>query len=553
MAEKTEHQKILDQKRKEKEKQNSSDTPTEKRELVMNGAKLECKYAQGEGTLNVTSNEILLQDKVVATMNDNNNMLNLQFKGTCGHPIWPSKKIPPPPCMSVIKLDKWKKIGTNLIQEQTNLVKESTIICNPDFNNAVAKPIPKVESIKVEEIPKILDAYFVKWSFEKGKPVEIEEEVYDKKSKKKVKVKKQTETKKIITEKITERGLSYQLALIVDTSGLAGKKIKIKIKSGSKKVLSDVDAEIKLIDLKDIESISEAAKYKDVKPKDVFEIEVGNLSKDPKIENSSDFKDKAVLKLMLNQRADDLSFDLAELIMGDPNKEALIYIEVESNEPKIEYFGIEGKSGTKNTFLNEASKFFKIKYFEQPWVIKAREEQKAKISEATNCDKIINEYHQINRQNKPKECANTDNSSWCASFVGWCLAKSGYSAQLDAGAYSYGHEETRYREGFKKVSTDKKALTKEEFSTPIWGKLLPNAEPTVGSVCVLSKGHHVSIAVGMSSDKKTIYYLGGNQGDRVCVATFGGKQSSIYPIEYTIKTEDYELPIYYTKNEKVSS
>ena len=41
--------------------------------------------------------------------------------------------------------------------------------------------------------------------------------------------------------------------------------------------------------------------------------------------------------------------------------------------------------------------------------------------------------------------------------------------------------------------------------------------------------------------------LGGNQGDEVKVGTY-----SVYPIEYTILERDYELPIYYTKNEKLS-
>ncbi|HBV16636.1 PAAR-like protein [Chryseobacterium carnipullorum] len=549
------HDRKLSEKRAEKQKKANEDSPLEKREMVMHGAKLKCPYAQAPGDLKVTSNEIKLQDQLWATDGDGNNMINLQFKGTCGHPKWPAKNMSPPPCMSVIKLSPWQNLGTSTVQAQKVLVKESFITCNPEFNAASPKPVPQVESIKSEiqndETPKIIDAYFVKWISEKGAPVEKEEEVYNKKLGKKVSVKKKIETTKISTEKISERGLSYQVALIVETEGLSGKKIKVKIKSGKNKVLTDVDADVSLIDLKDVEKVTDASKYAGIKAKSEFEIEVDNFANDPTVENSAQFKNKAVIKLMLNQRADDLSFNLAKLIAASADKEASVYIEVTSDEPKIEYLGTEGSSSLKNTFLN--GNYFKIKYFEQPWIVKAREEQELGVSEATHCKKIIDEYHAVNRQNKPTACANTDNSSWCASFVGWCLTNSGFSAQLDPGAYSYGHEKTRYRAGFKKNPTDKKGLAKEEFDEPIWGKLISGNQPLLGSICVLLNGHHVSMAVGKSNDGKTIYYLGGNQGNKVCVGTFGQRTSTIYPTEYTKKDADDELPIYYTKNEKLSN
>jgi N-acetylmuramoyl-L-alanine amidase/Domain of unknown function (DUF4280) len=145
----TEKQKAaLETKRAEKKKKETQDSPAEKREVVMHGASLSCKYAQGLGKLVVTSNELLLQDQKWATENDGNNMVNLQFKGTCGHPKWPQRKMSPPPCMAVIKLSPWQNLGTNFIQEQRNLVKESYIECDPEFNSACAKPIPKVTSIE---------------------------------------------------------------------------------------------------------------------------------------------------------------------------------------------------------------------------------------------------------------------------------------------------------------------------------------------------------------------------------------------------------------------
>lgn len=108
-------------------------------------------------------------------------------------------------------------------------------------------------------------------------------------------------------------------------------------------------------------------------------------------------------------------------------------------------------------------------------------------------------------------------------------------------------------QGLRKNPTDKKGLAKEEFDEPIWGKLISGNQPLLGSICVLLNGHHVSMAVGKSNDGKTIYYLGGNQGNKVCVGTFGQRTSTIYPTEYTKKDADDELPIYYTKNEKLSN
>lgn len=141
----------LAQKREERKKKDSEDSPSEKRELVMHGAKLKCEFADGLGELKITSNEILLQDKLIATKGDGNNMINLQFKGKCNHPKWPAQNMSPPPCMSVIKLTPWQKLGTGYMQNQKVLVKESCITCDPIFNSAVAKPIPKVASIKRTE------------------------------------------------------------------------------------------------------------------------------------------------------------------------------------------------------------------------------------------------------------------------------------------------------------------------------------------------------------------------------------------------------------------
>lgn len=523
------HNSKLEQKRAERKEKDSGDSPSEKREVVMHGAKLKCEYAQGLGDLVVTSNELQLQDKLWATEGDGNNMVNLQFKGTCGHPKWPAKNMQPPPCMSVIKLSPWEKLGTTIVQNQKVLVKESCISCNPDFNSATASPIPNVESIAIKAAPMIINAYFAKFSLTKTGNV----------------------TNFDLT-KIDERGLSYSAALVVETVGLEGKKLTIKIKSGTRKVLSDVDAAISFIDLNDIDAVTDAANYKNVTAKSEFEVEVGKLASDNSLSNKDSFKDKAVLKLMLNQKPDNLSFDLAKLISSDADKEALVYIEVNCAEPDVEYMGIDNGSGTKNFFLKEEGKYFKIKNKEQIWLTTAREEMEKGVTEATHCNTIINDYHQVNREHKPSGCTTITNA-WCASFIGWCLTENSFSAQCDPGAYSYGHLNTRYRN--KRIERDGRRVTlPDHFDDPVWAKATDDGRLALGSICVVNNRKHVTFAVAKNKEGTHLFGLGGNQGDAVKISAYSVRNSSVYPIEYTINEEDYELPIYYRelKSESVT-
>lgn len=345
-----------------------------------------------------------------------------------------------------------------------------------------------------ENRPKILDAYFVKWN---------------------------PSMTAISSDKIGERGLSYQVAIVVETENLTSKKIKVRVKSGKRKVLSDVDAAISFIDMADVAKEANPKKYKDIAAKAEFEAEVDAIE-----------ENKAVVKLMLNGKANDLSFDLAKLILADEDKTAFVYIEVDCDEPDVEY---EGQGANKNTFLNDEGSFFQIKYLEQPWIVKAREEYEKKICQANDCQYIVDNYHAVNREHKPSSC--TD--SWCASFVGWCLDQAGYSAQLDPGAAAYANIKTRIRwktEKGKKVWHDK-------YEDPVWGQTV--AQTLLGCIChVKPSTDHVAFAVAQDHDGNTLF-LGGNQSNSVRLGRYTNLKGRTYPVEYVIKTEDYELPVYY--------
>ena len=150
------HNSALSNKRDQRDRQKQDGPLNENRQVVMDGATLKCPYAQGPGKLVVDSNEIQLQDQLWGTEADDKNMHNVQFEGVCSHPKFAGQT--PPPCKSVIFLNNWKKVGTTKIQDQTVLVKESYINCDPKPNAIVPNtPSNQINSSK----PQVLNAYFV--------------------------------------------------------------------------------------------------------------------------------------------------------------------------------------------------------------------------------------------------------------------------------------------------------------------------------------------------------------------------------------------------------
>jgi uncharacterized protein (TIGR02594 family) len=122
---------------------------------------------------------------------------------------------------------------------------------------------------------------------------------------------------------------------------------------------------------------------------------------------------------------------------------------------------------------------------------------------ATNNPRIVEYLQQFNHLNKANLSAN-DETAWCGAFVAWCLTQ--------AGATSNDFVNGRYLAGAK-----------------MWlhvGKKL--AEPVPGCVTVAynanaaasttASGWHVGLY--LSGGKSGVMLLGGNQGNKVCVASF---------------------------------
>lgn len=119
------------------------------------------------------------------------------------------------------------------------------------------------------------------------------------------------------------------------------------------------------------------------------------------------------------------------------------------------------------------------------WLQIARKEDGTTETAGPGSTARILEYHAATSYG-----AKDDETSWCSSFVNWCMKQAGIAGTNNAGARSWMN----------------------------WG--IPLTTPVVGCVAVFgypdSWRGHVGLYVG--EDKESIRVFGGNQGNRVCEA-----------------------------------
>lgn len=108
----------------------------------------------------------------------------------------------------------------------------------------------------------------------------------------------------------------------------------------------------------------------------------------------------------------------------------------------------------------------------------------------------------------------TDETPWCAAFVGGCLETVG-------------------------LKSSRSALAKSYLS---WG--LPILNPTVGCIVVFSRdgGGHVGFVVGRDA-RDRLMVLGGNQGDAVSIAPFDRARVVGYRWPAAVALEMSPLPL----------
>lgn len=154
-----------------------------------------------------------------------------------------------------------------------------------------------------------------------------------------------------------------------------------------------------------------------------------------------------------------------------------------------------------------------------PWMKAAEEEfqkgVKRQMGSKNNDENILN-YFSATSLGKQK----VDEVPYCAAFVNWCLAKSGYKGNNSARAVD-----------FMK-----------------WGRPTKGNKPALGAVAVIhwkEGGHHVTFVAGASADGKRISTLGGNQGKGHEVShSYCGTGVIIgyrYPADYPHNEDDYVL------------
>lgn len=125
--------------------------------------------------------------------------------------------------------------------------------------------------------------------------------------------------------------------------------------------------------------------------------------------------------------------------------------------------------------------------FIPPWLSIAIKELGVQEIKGEKHNPKILQYHDETSLN-----ASDDETPWCSSFTNWCFAGSGIEGTNKANARSWLE----------------------------WGSEIK--EPIYGCVAVLKRGAppqgHVGFLVSVGKDK--IILLGGNQGDRVSIASF---------------------------------
>lgn len=139
-----------------------------------------------------------------------------------------------------------------------------------------------------------------------------------------------------------------------------------------------------------------------------------------------------------------------------------------------------------------------------PWLTVAKKELGVHEIPGVNSEKRIEEYHWSTGT------FYSDDVSWCASFLGWCLEQTGYKSSGSPAARSY----LSYGEELK--------------------------EPRLGCIVVFWRGSrnswngHVGFYIGDAGD--SVIVLGGNQSDKVCEAQYSKEMVLGYrwPVKETV-------------------
>ncbi|AWH89623.1 CHAP domain-containing protein [Limnobaculum parvum] len=118
-------------------------------------------------------------------------------------------------------------------------------------------------------------------------------------------------------------------------------------------------------------------------------------------------------------------------------------------------------------------------------------------------------------------------TSWCASFVNWCMNQAGYINTYSYPALAYGWKPNAWAEGeIHGIDRD------------------PKGVPFLGAIVVFNFSH-VAFVVGQTNDGR-IVALGGNQGNYYMNITSVGSGAVLYymkPRGYIVSSESEKLPV----------
>jgi uncharacterized protein (TIGR02594 family) len=180
--------------------------------------------------------------------------------------------------------------------------------------------------------------------------------------------------------------------------------------------------------------------------------------------------------------------------------------------------------------------------YSNPWMRTAMKEIGVKENPSkTKASPRILQYYEASDYSSQKS-DDDDTSAWCACFVSWVLKQHNYPVSLHPmGALSY-----RAWNG---------ATYGQTLVDPVYGAIAVKERKVkvtvAGKEKEVTRGH-VGFVIGQSRDRNSLCVLGGNQGDKVCVAQSLRSAWSAFRMPLGFAYAGESLPVYIGQVENAS-
>jgi uncharacterized protein (TIGR02594 family) len=315
---------------------------------------------------------------------------------------------------------------------------------------------------KIEEKPEVLNAYFA---------IKKEEG-------------KDEKTKKISFIPITKSNIGDEIYIVVETKKLYGKTIKLNIRQGKEKLLTEKDKPLSFLEGKDEKVLYTAC--------------VGELSDNKNYSNASDFTNFAITKaITLQNKKDETTKNWNKLIKSKSDKKTFLYILAEADTTeKVIYHGknTDGTDDGEKRFRNIDGKWMELSPITiAPWMMYAKSYIGIYEDKTSKSDPTIQSW--IDKHNSDFSLTGTDrpissdNEPWCGIFVYNMLTKADVIVEKGK-SWEY--------------------PAKASFFKDNWSNSYKVSKPQYGAIAKMNWSHVTFI---YKFDDTHIWVLGGNQAE----------------------------------------